>query len=152
MKINDAGIHLLKTHEGLRLQAYLCPGGVLTIGYGHTGDVRPLQTITQEDAERLLCNDLARFETGISQIVQVPLSDNQFSALVCFAFNIGLAAFASSTLVSLLNRKWYGQVPAQLMRWTHARGVELPGLAARRRDEAALWNSRFILSKTPIAE
>lgn len=141
-KLNDAGFALLKQHEGLRLQAYLCPGGILTIGYGHTGDVRPLQQITQQEAERLLAKDVQRFEAVVEQSVRVPLTDNQFSALVCFAFNVGTQAFASSTLLNLLNRRWYVQVPAQLMRWTHANGVELPGLVARRAAEAELWNRK----------
>ncbi|MBY0429450.1 MAG: lysozyme [Alphaproteobacteria bacterium] len=142
MLLNDAGYALLKTHEGLRLKAYLCAGGVLTIGYGHTGDVTPLQVMTTDAAEQLLKKDVMRFEDGVSRYVCVPLNENQFSALVCFAFNVGLGAFAGSTLLSLLNRGWYTQVPAQLMRWTKARGVELPGLVARRRDEAELWNRK----------
>ncbi len=140
--INDAGLALLKTHEGLRLRAYLCPGGILTIGYGHTGDVRPQQQITQSEAEQLLTCDVERFERGVSNYARVPLNDNQFSALVCFAFNVGLDAFAKSTLLSLLNRKWYVQVPAQLMRWTNSNGHELSGLVTRRRAEAALWNTK----------
>ncbi len=139
-KINDAGLSLLKTHEGLRLQAYVCPGGVLTIGYGHTGDVKPLQQITKEAAEALLQQDVVRFERCINSTVLKPLTSNQFSALVCFVFNVGIDAFLRSTLLNLLNRGWYEQVPAQLMRWTHARGVELPGLITRRQDEAKLWN------------
>ncbi len=142
MRLNDAGTALLKTHEGLRLKAYLCAGGVLTIGYGHTKNVTPLQQITIEEAERLLVQDVSWFEVGVSRYVRVPLNDNQFSALVCFAFNVGLKAFANSTLVDLLNRGWMSQVPTQLMRWTRARGVELPGLVARRRAEIELWNRK----------
>lgn len=142
MRLNDAGYALLRIHEGLRLKAYMCAGGVLTIGYGHTGNVMPLQQITVDAAEQLLKQDVMRFEDGVAHAVRVPLNDNQFSALVCFAFNVGMGAFAGSTLLNLLNRKWYSQVPAQLMRWTRARGVELPGLVARRRDEAELWNRK----------
>lgn len=142
MQLNAAGYALLKTHEGLRLKAYLCPGGVLTIGYGHTGNVTPLQHITAQEAQQLLIKDVARFEDGVSRYVGVKLNENQFSVLVCFAFNIGLSAFAGSTLLNLLNRRWYTQVPAQLMRWTKVRGVEVPGLVARRRAEAELWNRK----------
>lgn len=138
--MNEAGLALLKAHEGLRLQAYLCPGGVLTIGFGHTGNVKPLQQITLQEAESLLNSDVARFAAGVRNQVRVPLNDNQFSALVCFAFNVGLTAFSRSTLLNLLNRAWYSQVPVQLMRWIYAAGNELPGLIARRSDEAALWN------------
>lgn len=142
MRLNDVGLALLKTHEGLRLKAYLCPAGVLTIGHGHTGNVTPLQQITMQEAQQLLVKDVTRFEDGVSRYVSVSLNENQFSALVCFAFNIGLGAFAGSTLLNLLNRGWTTQVPAQLMRWTKARGVELPGLVARRRAEAELWNRK----------
>lgn len=112
------------------------------VAYGHTGDVKPLQQITKQEAERLLAKDVQRFETVVEQSVRVPLTDNQFSALVCFAFNVGTRAFANSSLLNLLNRKWYAQVPAQLMRWTHANGNELPGLVARRSAEAELWNRK----------
>ncbi len=142
MQLNVAGYALLKRHEGLRLKAYLCSAGVLTIGYGHTGHVNPSQQITIEEAEQLLREDVARFETGVSRYVRVPLNENQFSALVCFAFNVGLEAFAKSTLLNLLNRKWYTQVPAQLMRWSYAGGKQLRGLVARRQDEADLWNRK----------
>jgi lysozyme len=73
-------------------------------------------------------------------LVTVPLSDNQFSALVCFAFNVGVGNFESSTLLRLLNRGWYEQVPAQLMRWNRANGEVFGGLSRRRAAEARLWN------------
>lgn len=73
-------------------------------------------------------------------MLAVPVNDNQFSALVCFAFNVGLYAFSRSSLLHLLNRGWYAQVPAQLMRWTKAGGKEWDGLVRRRRDECALWS------------
>ncbi len=142
MRMNEAGFALLKAHEGLRLKAYLCPGGVLTIWYGHTGNVMPSQCITVEEAERLLGLDVARFEAEVTRCVRVPLNDNQFSALVCFVFNVGCGAFSGSTLLDLLNRGWMSQVPAQLMRWTHVKGITTQGLVARRRDEATLWNRK----------
>lgn len=142
MQLNEAGYALLKRHEGLRLKAYICSAGVLTIGFGHTGNVNPSQQITLQEAEQLLRDDVARFELGVSRYVRVPLSSNQFSALVCFAFNVGLEAFAKSTLLNLLNRKWYTQVPVQLMRWSYVHGIQLRGLLARRNDEAELWNRK----------
>lgn len=138
--INEAGRALIRRHEGLRLEAYLCPAGLMTIGYGHTRGVSAGDRITSDTAEALLAEDLRVFERGVATLVQVPLSDNQFSALVAFAFNVGLQAFARSRLLALLNRGWYEQVPAQLQRWTKAGGRELPGLVRRRRDEARLWN------------
>lgn len=137
--INARGLALLKKHEGLRLSAYLCPAGKLTIGYGHTDNVRVGDVITEVQAGALLEKDGALFAGAVEALVRVPLNDNPFSALVCFTFNVGVAAFARSTLLSLLNRGWYEQVPAQLKRWTRAGGRVLPGLVARRNDEAALW-------------
>ncbi|HVY13308.1 MAG TPA: lysozyme [Alphaproteobacteria bacterium] len=143
--INKAGLALIKSHEGLSLKAYRSPAGDLTIGYGHTNEVEEGETITAEQAEQLLQDDLQNFEAGVERLVTVALNDNQFAALVSFAFNIGLGAFARSTLLSLLNRGWYEQVPAQILRWSRAAGKRLAGLARRRRDEAALWS-------TPVKE
>jgi lysozyme len=138
--ISQAGLDLIKKHEGLRLEAYLCPAGKLTIGYGHTGDVQAGERITQGEAETLLQQDLRVFCRGVERLVQQQLNDSQFSALVSFTYNVGLQAFYRSSLLNLLNRGWYAQVPAQFMRWTKAGGRELPGLVRRRRDEAILWN------------
>ncbi len=139
--INSSGLAIIRQFEGLRCSAYFCPRGILTIGYGHTGDVYAGQVITPQQAEELLQSDLAVFENGVNGLVAVPLTDNQFSALVCFSFNVGLQPFYRSTLLNLLNRGWYAQVPAQLARWTKANGKDLPGLVSRRKAEAALWNA-----------
>lgn len=139
-RINEFGLALLKKHEGLRLNAYLCPARIWTIGYGHTAGVHEGDAISAQEAENLLRADLHVFENGVNQMLAVPVNDNQFSALVCFAFNVGLYAFSRSSLLNLLNRGWYAQVPAQLMRWTKAGGKELGGLVRRRRDEAQLWS------------
>ncbi|MEJ0062415.1 MAG: lysozyme [Alphaproteobacteria bacterium] len=139
-RINQAGLRLIKDFEGLRLTAYLCPAKIWTIGYGHTQAARPGMTITAEQAELLLEDDLHPIEQHVEKSAQVPLGDNQFSALVCFAFNVGRTNFSQSTLLRLLNRGWYEQVPAQLSRWNRARGEALGGLARRRAAEARLWN------------
>lgn len=139
-RINADGIALIKDFEGLHLTPYLCPGKIWTIGYGHTRTVRSGMVITQAQADQLLDEDLGLFERAVSRLVSVSLSDNQFSALVCFTFNIGIGNFESSTLLKLLNRGWYEQVPAQLMRWNRANGEVFGGLARRRAAEARLWN------------
>lgn len=136
---NDAGRALLRACEGLRLIAYKCPAGFWTIGYGHTLTARPGLSITEAEADRLLAGDLARYESALHDLVRVPLTDNQFSALACFAFNIGIGAFSGSTLRRNLNRGWYDQVPAQLKRWNKANSKILPGLTRRRALEAQLW-------------
>ena len=141
-RINEHGIELIKKFEGLRLNAYVCAGGRVTIGYGHTATVRFGQKITQEDADNLLQKDLRTVEQGVARLVKVALNSNQFSALVAFAFNVGVGALERSSLLQLLNRGWYEQVPAQLMRWNKANGRETQGLMARRQAEAELWSTK----------
>ena len=146
MKTSDKGVALIKAHEGLRLRAYLCPANVWTIGYGHTSaaghpTVVSGMKITNAEAEDILRRDMSRFEQGVDELVKVGLSQNQFDALVSFAFNVGLGAFKRSTLLKKLNAGRYDAVPAELMKWTKGGGRELPGLVNRRRDEASLWRS-----------
>lgn len=141
--INQAGLDLIKEFEGLRLKAYLCPAKILTIGFGHTRTTQPDMVITQEEADNLLASDLALFENAVSRLVTVHVNDNEFSALVCFTFNVGVLNFEKSTLLKLLNRGWYEQVPAQLMRWNKANGEVLGGLSRRRAAESKLWNTRI---------
>lgn len=139
MKISIRGIELIKKYEGLRLEAYLCPAGVWTIGFGTTKGVKNGDKITQQAAEKLLADDLSKFEIGVTCSVTVPLSQNQFDALVSFAYNVGLGALRSSTLLRLLNAGDYKGAAAQFKRWNKAGGKELAGLTRRRADEAALF-------------
>lgn len=144
MKTTPSGVDLIKTHEGLRLSAYRCPAGILTIGYGHTGgDVTPGMSVTQMQAEILLVRDLARFETGVDRLVHVILTQNQFNALVSFAYNVGLGAFAGSTLLRKINANPVDpSIKDEFLRWNKAKGVILPGLTKRRMDEAILYFKR----------
>lgn len=139
-RVNERGLALIKEYEGLRLRAYRCPGQVWTIGYGHTRTVHPQMEITAAEAEQLLKEDLFVVEQALSRLVLVPLTDNQFAALASFVFNVGIGNFEKSTLLHLLNRGWYEQVPAQLTRWNKVRGEEIGGLARRRAAEGRLWN------------
>jgi lysozyme len=140
-RINEDGVALIRNFEGLHLAPYLCPAKIWTIGYGHTRTVRAGMRITAEQAGQLLEDDLRIAERAVARLVRVPLSDNQFSALVSFVFNVGTTNFERSTLLRLLNRGWYEQVPAQLTRWNRASGEVLGGLARRRAAEAKLWNA-----------
>ena len=145
MKINDEGLELIKLFEGLRLKAYKCPAGVLTIGYGHTGkDVKPGMVITEEQAEELLRQDLERFEEGVENLVEVELNENQFSALVSLAYNIGLGNFKRSTLLKLINKGNQNELEAvhsQFKRWVWAGSQILPGLQRRREAEFDLYST-----------
>lgn len=154
--INEAGLQLIKGFEQLSLRAYLCPAGIPTIGWGHTAGVRMGQQISVEMAEAFLHADLAEAEGTVERLVTVPLSDNQFSALVSFVFNLGVGAFAKSTLLKLLNAGRFEMVAehrdagqlgsiyfGQLLRfvWMGSAGVRVKskGLIRRRVAEAELW-------------
>lgn len=140
--INDAGVRLVQEFEGLRLDAYLCPAGIPTIGYGATGpDIRMGMTWTEDQAEERLADDLAKFCDGVDRLVRVPLTNNQFAALVSFAYNVGLGALAGSTLLRKLNAGDYQGAADQLPRWARGGGRVLPGLVRRRDAERDLFLS-----------
>lgn len=141
MKINEAGLNLIKDFEGCRLKAYLCPAGVWTIGYGHTQGVKPDMVINQLQAERFLRQDLKRFEDAVTSLVKVPITPNQFSALVSFAYNVGTGALYDSTLLRKLNKKDYKGAANEFLRWNKAGGKVLPGLTRRRLAEKDLFET-----------
>lgn len=144
-KVNDATLSHIKSFEGLRLQAYPDPGSrngdPWTIGYGSTTGVHKGMVITEAEAEQRLKRDLETAERAVELAVKVPLNDNQFGALVSFAFNVGAGAFRDSTLLRKLNAKDYSAVPAQLARWNKNDGKVIAGLTRRRASEAELWNT-----------
>lgn len=137
--INSAGLALVKEYEGIRLEAYPDTGGVWTICWGHTKGVEEGDTASMEQCETYLEVDLMSAEQLVSRLVKVPLNDNQFSALVSFAFNEG--AFPKSTLLKKLNARDYEAVPAELAKWIYDNGKIEPGLVKRRAAESALWTA-----------
>jgi len=137
--INQAGLNFIKDFEGCILEAYKDAVGVLTIGYGHTKGVTWEQRITQKEAEEFLKEDLNYFENSVSELVKVPLSDNQFAALVSFTFNVGENALASSTLLRLLNSGDYQGASNQFRQWVYGDGKVLAGLVRRRAAERDLF-------------
>lgn len=141
-EVNDAGVTLVREFEGCRLDAYRCPAGIPTIGYGATGpDIRMGMRWTQEQADERLAEDLARFAAGVERLVQVDLTDNQFAAIVSFAFNVGLGALRDSTLLRKLNAGDYEGAADQLPRWNRGGGRVLAGLTRRRAAERDLFLS-----------
>ena len=143
-KINPAGLSLVELSEGLRLTAYRCPAGVLTIGYGHTGrDVLPGQVITEGQALALLDADLAHAAAAVEHLVSTSLTGNQFAALVDFTFNAGEGSLAGSTLLKLVNSGDMACAADQFLVWdkAHVDGVlvVVPGLLTRRTRERALF-------------
>lgn len=157
MTINKAGLELVKHFEGLRLEAYLDPVGIWTIGWGHTGsDVYPGQKITEKQAEALLAADLTLHEKFVSDKVTVKINANQLAALTSFAFNAGNGALASSTLLKKLNSGDMDGAAKEFHRWVKGTigGVKkaLPGLVRRRKAEAELFLSLPLDLATPKME
>jgi lysozyme len=144
MITNAAGLSLIRQAEGLRLRAYLCPANVWTIGIGTTvypdgRKVRSGDKCTAQQADRYLAHDLQEFERAVAAMVTVPVTSNQFSALVSLAYNIGISALRGSTLLRLLNAGDYAGAANQFLRWNRGGGRVLPGLVTRRRAERALF-------------
>lgn len=140
-RINAAGLELIKSFEGLRLNSYQDAVGVWTIGYGHTRTAGPGQRISLAQATSLLRNDVATFEKAVSQAVRVPITENQFAALVSFAYNVGSGALNSSTLLRRLNAGDTLGAADEFLRWNRAGGRVLAGLTRRRVEERALFLS-----------
>lgn len=139
--IGTRGIALIREFEGLRLEAYKCPAGVWTIGFGTTQGVRPGMKITYSQAEEMLRRDLTSFETAVKNLVKVQLTSNQYDAIICFVYNIGINAFAKSTFLRKLNAKDYAGAANQFTRWNKAGGKVLAGLTRRREAEKKLFLS-----------
>jgi len=136
---SQACIDLVKASEGCRLTAYRDAVGVLTIGYGSTGGIHEGQTITQEQADAMLLDDLDAAAEGVRKLVTVPLNQGQFDALCDFVFNLGEGRLRDSTLLRLLNQGRYGEAAVQFKFWVMAGGHPLPGLVTRRAKERAMF-------------
>lgn len=120
------------------LKAYVCPAGVLTIGFGHTGkDVVKDMEITKERAEQLLINDVQRFVDNVNKVVKPDIEQHQFDSLVSLAFNIGNGNFNSSTLLKKINSNApLNEIHHEFTRWNRGGGKVLKGLVLRRKKEA----------------
>ncbi len=126
--------------EGCQLDAYRCPAGKVTVGYGHTGAGTTMGlTITQARAEQLLAGDVLTAEETIAHSVHVPLTQNQGDALASLIYNIGGAAFRESLMLGLINQSDFSGAAAQFGRWVHAGAEILPGLVTRRAAERAMF-------------
>lgn len=146
MRASENGIRLIKQFEGCRLTAYQDSVGVWTIGYGWTQPVdgKPVakgMTITQQKANQLLTEGVARYENGVTNLVTVPLNQNQLDALVDFAYNLGVNALKGSTLLKKLNTGDYAGAANEFTKWNKAGGKELAGLTRRREAEKSLFLS-----------
>jgi lysozyme len=143
MQASPAAIDLIKRFESLRLEAYLCPAGVWTIGWGHTAGVRAAMCITEAQAEAYLRDDIAQVESALPSVVRVPLTQGQHDALVSLCFNLrggaaGLPRIAPR-LIAKLNTGDAAGAAAELLDINRANGVILPGLTKRRLAEHDLF-------------
>lgn len=143
MRTSDNGIELVKRYEGYREQAYRCPAGVWTIGYGHTANVHEGQTCTREQAERWLREDLRSAENAVNVLEPSrPLRQCEFDALVSFVYNLGTGNFSGSTLRrKVLANPDNPTIRDEFEKWIYADGRIQPGLVARREAEADLYFS-----------
>lgn len=140
MILGTAGLQLIKSFEGCRLTAYQDQRGIWTIGYGHTGpEVMKGLTCTQAQADSWLLGDTHTASRAVLDDVHVPITQNQFDALVSFAFNVGAGSLAHSTLLGYLNGSHTESAAAEILRWDHSGGVVDPGLTRRRSAEQALF-------------
>ena len=140
MNLGYNGTKILKFFEGCRLTAYQDSVGVWTIGYGHTKGVYDGMTITQEEAEQMLLTELEEYEGYVEKYVTVPLTQNQFDALVVWVYNLGPTNFRNSTLLKELNSGNYTAAGKEITRWNKAGGKVLAGLVKRREAEAQLFS------------
>lgn len=142
-KINQQGLQLLKSFEGLALEAIRDELGVWMIGYGHTDGVVEGSRVTEEEAEALLLEELHNIEIGVDDLLRTPLNENEFSATVCLAYNIGLDALAHSAFIKRLDKgdrlgaadalEWWAEIEIDNQE------IELAGLKRRRAAEKALF-------------
>jgi lysozyme len=144
MNITDRGLALIRRFEGFRASAYRDAAGIWTIGFGHTSaagapHVRPGMKISRKEAEQILARDVSVFARGVLELLDVELSDCQFSALVSFAYNVGLENFRKSSVLRAVNDRDFAAVPRRLSLWVKCKGRALPGLVNRRAAEAAMF-------------
>lgn len=142
MRTNEAGVRLIKQFEGFSPKPYKCPGGVLTIGFGHA--IRQGELFTEIDefeGHQLLLRDLKEAEAAIARHVTAPLNENQFSALASWVFNLGAERLRKSTLLRLLNKSRHQDAAAEFPKWSYAGGIRLNGLKARRLAERKLFET-----------
>lgn len=135
MKTSGKGISLIKEFEGCHLKAYKCPAGVWTIGYGHTAGVKEGQVITLEKALSLLKDDLKKYEKHVKSFrKKYNWNQNQFDAMVSFAFNVG-----SINQLTANGTRTIQQISNKILAYNKAGGIELDGLTRRRKAEQKLF-------------
>ena len=160
MRVNERTLELIKLFEGLRLKAYKDAAGVWTICYGHTSRagsprVKPGMKLTKAECDEILRRDVERFADHVAKAIKpeilARLNENQFGALVSFAYNVGIGNLRRSSVLRAVNEGRFNDVPRLLMRWTKAGGKRLRGLVRRRRAEGRLWLTPVGGNRPPLA-
>jgi len=144
LKASSGALKVIKESEGLFLNAYKCPAGKLTIGWGHTSGVTEKMRISIDVAEKFLRMDLVVVERAILSLVKVPLTQNQFDALCSFTFNTGAARLKSSTLLEKLNASDYSGAAEEFDKWVLVGKKRLQGLIVRRAAERRLFDGDIL--------
>ncbi|MEF2578182.1 MAG: lysozyme [Bacteroidales bacterium] len=141
MKASIDAYELIKQFEGLRLEAYLCPAGIWTIGYGHTSGVSPNSFITIQEADEYLHRDVATIEMQLNKL-NLSLRQCQWDAIVSFVFNVGIGNFKASTLLAKIRiNPDDNSIIDEFLRWVYANGKVMRGLQKRRLTEMKLYFS-----------
>jgi lysozyme len=147
MKVTNEILDFIKSKEGLKLNAYICPANVWTIGYGNTfyedgSKVKQGDKVTKERADELFINKINEFAKGVKSLLEYELNENQFSALVSFSYNVGLGNFKNSTLLKIVNsdlRNSEVDIRREFYKWNKGGGKILKGLVIRRKIEADIY-------------
>lgn len=151
MRISEKGILLIKRWEGFSADPYLCPAGVVTIGYGSTYYENGVKIkmsdppVSEKRADAMLRNIVRHYELGVDSMTRDDITQNQFDALVSFAYNVGLEAMRKSTLLKKVNANPDDRlISNQFLRWNRSSGKVLQGLTKRRIEEARIYFSHLI--------
>ena len=145
MRINNAGIEIIKAFEGFSAKVYLDPIGIPTVGFGSTWDVDGNRItvdhpeVTEKEATRLLQKEVRHVEAAIGKLIKAEITENMFSSLGSFAYNVGTGNLQRSTLRMKLNRGWYLEAADEFPKWRRAGGKILSGLVRRRKAEMGLF-------------
>jgi lysozyme len=146
MKTSEKGKQFIKNYEGLRLKAYTCEAGKISIGYGYTGNIngKPINKdtiITKEFADKLFMDSILSVEKAVNKLIKVPtLTQTQYDAIISFVYNVGAGQFSSSTLLKELNNKNFNDIPQNFLLWNHIdTNKTSEGLTKRRLKEAYLF-------------
>lgn len=132
-------LEIIKYFEGFRSKAYKCPAGVWTIGYGHTKNVKPADTVTESEASELLLRDVLVCEDVVNRIVTKTLNQGQYDACIDFIFNLGAGNFKKSTLLKKINAGDFTGASKEFGKWIYAGGKKLTGLVRRRAAEELMF-------------